>query len=538
MKLLKVSSIRKFLMEERGQALPVIMFGLMGFLGFAAISIEVGHGYYAASMLRASTNSAALAGAAALPNQTTAAAWAANYSSIATDKNADGIMSVQPAGLTTSFYCSTTVSNWGTPCQDNNGNFTSSGANVMVVTQTAKVPTWLAGMFGMPNFNITAKATAAMAGGQYTPDNIAILVDTTGSMSSPDPGTQKACGGKSQIACALLGAQTLLTELNPCSSGLTCTPGSKPVNTVSLFVFPSVLGTTASKDYICPTKNPTIEPYTFQNTTAGAPNLNPPATYAYQITNWATDYRTTIGATTLNPSSDIVIAVGDSGVGGCNGISSPGGYGTYYAQAIYAAQGALVAEQALNPNSSNVMIILSDGDATACTANANTAAGACLPSPSNDLVSLIGKINGTTAASGCTAANNCSPTSYTYPSALGECGQAVVAAQAAGAAGTKVETIGYGSEISGGCLTDKTYSATVGSVTYAGQLWGATAAWKAGDQPCQALAAMASGLQFFYSDNGHGCVSPDNGTATQLNQIFGAITNGLSSPRMLPNGTS
>jgi hypothetical protein len=49
---------------------------------------------------------------------------------------------------------------------------------------------------------------------------------------------------------------------------------------------------------------------------------------------------------------------------------------------------------------------------------------------------------------------------------------------------------------------------------------------------------MASGLQFFYSDNGHGCVSPDNGTATQLNQIFGAITNGLSSPRMLPNGTS
>src|ERR1017187_10694567 len=113
MKLLKVSSIRKFLMEERGQALPVIMFGLMGFLGFAAISIEVGHGFYAASMLRASTNSAALAGAAALPNQTTAAAWAANYSSIATDKNADGIMTVLPTGITTSFYCSTTVSNWG-----------------------------------------------------------------------------------------------------------------------------------------------------------------------------------------------------------------------------------------------------------------------------------------------------------------------------------------------------------------------------------------------------------------------------------------
>src|ERR1019366_5295594 len=132
---------------------------------------------------------------------------------------------------------------------------------------------------------------------------------------------------------------------------------------------------------------------------------------------------------------------------------SPGGVGTYYAQAIYQAQGALVAEQALNPGSSNVMIILSDGDATACA------------STGNDLVSLIGKINGTTASSGCTAANNCSPTSYTYPSALGECGQAVVAAQVAAAAGTKVETIGYGSETKGGCLSDKTYSATVGSVT-------------------------------------------------------------------------
>src|ERR1039457_1249758 len=338
MKLSRGSSIRKFLMEERGQALPVIIFGLTAFLGFAGISIEVGHGYYAAQMLQASTNSAALAGAAGLPNQTTAATWATNYSSIATDKNADGIMTVLPTGITTSFYCSTTVSNWGTPCQDNNGNFISTGANAMVVTQTAKVPTWLAGMFGVPNFNISTKATAAMAGGQYTPDNIAILVDTTASMSSNDPGTQTACSNKSQIACALLGAQKLLGELNPCSSGTPCTSGSLPVNTVSLFVFPAVSSATKSNDYICPTTNPTIEPYTFQNTTAANPNFNPPVNsstgiplYAYQITNWSTDYRSSVGANALNPNSDIVVAVGDSGVCGCNGTSAPGGYATYYA---------------------------------------------------------------------------------------------------------------------------------------------------------------------------------------------------------------
>lgn len=524
-------------MEERGQALPVIMFGLTGFLGFAGISIEVGHGYYAAAMLRSSTNAAALAGAAGLPNQTTATSYATTYSSIATDKNANGMMTVQPTGLTTSFYCSTTVSGWGTPCQDNAGNYTLAGANTMVVTQTAKVPTWLGSMFGLPNFNITAKATAAMAGGQYTPDNIAIVVDTTSSMSSNDPGTQTACHNKSQIACALLGAQKLLTQLNPCSSGTTCTPGSKPVNTVSLFVFPAVVSTTAKDDYICPTTNPTIKPYTFQNVTSASPNYTQPVTNTYQITNWATDYRTSVGATLLNPSSDIVIAVGSSGVGGCSGISAPGGEGTYYAQVIYAAQAALITEQATNPGSSNVMIILSDGDATAC--NANVFGGTTLNyggnCGSNQIVATVGNLNGTTAASGCTG--TCSPTSYTYPSALGECGQAVVAAQAAAAAGTKVETIGYGSPTSG-CLTDKTYSPTVGSVTYAGTGWGATGTWKPGDSPCQALAAMASGLQFFYSDDGNSCVSPDNGSVTQLNQIFGAITNGLSSPRLLPNGTS
>ncbi len=539
MKLLKRSSIRKILMEERGQALPVIMFGLTAFLGFAGISIEVGHGYYAVQMLQASTNAAALAGASQMPNQTTASTYVTKYSSISSDENADGIMTVQPAGITTSFYCSSTVTGWGTLCQDSSGNYTTSGANALTVTQTAKVPTWLAGMFGVPNFNISATSTAAMQGGAYLPDNIAILVDTTASMATNDSGAQPGCSGKQQIACALLGAQTLLGVLTPCSTGTTCTAASKPVNTVSLFVFPSVLGTTASKDYICPTSNPTIEPYTFMNVTpGGTQNLSEPSTYAYQITNWATDYRTSVGANSLNPASKIVIAVGDSGVGGCAGVSAPGGYGTYYAQAIYQAQAALIAEQVLNPGSTNVLVILSDGNATACATNGNTAAGAC--NSKADLVAQAGHLNGTTAASGCTAGNSCGPTSYTYPSAVGMCGQAVEASYAASAAGTQVETIGYGSpntSSSSNCGSDQTYSPTVSSTTWNTQ-WGPTAAWKAGDSPCQALAAMASGIKFFFSDDQSGCVSPAYPSTTSLARIFGTIGQGLTSPRLMPNGTA
>jgi hypothetical protein len=220
-------------------------------------------------------------------------------------------------------------------------------------------------------------------------------------------------------------------------------------------------------------------------------------------------------ASTLNaPTSQIVDAAG--GDSGCNGISAPGGYGTYYAQAIYAAQAALVAQAASYPGSQNAMIILSDGDATACATSANTKAGGC--SSKADIVAQSGTLNGTGT-----------DTTVTYPSALGECGQAVVAAQAATAAGTQVYTIGYGAETSG-CTTDGSYSASPTTPSGAG-------AWSAGHSPCEALAAMASNLANFYSDDGDGCVSTDHKTTTQLTSIFQNITAGLTVPRLVPNGT-
>jgi hypothetical protein len=163
------------------------------------------------------------------------------------------------------------------------------------------------------------------------------------------------------------------------------------------------------------------------------------------------------------------------------------------------------------------MIILSDGDATACASSANTSAGGC--NSKADLVAQSGTLNGTG-----------SNTTVTYPSALGECGQAVVAAQAATAAGTKVYTVGYGAETSGACLTDKSYSASPTTPSGAG-------AWAKGDQPCAAMAAMASNLNDFYSDDGAGCVSTDHPTTTKLTAIFQNISAGLTVPRLVPNGT-
>ena len=68
-------------------------------------------------------------------------------------------------------------------------------------------------------------------------------------------------------------------------------------------------------------------------------------------------------------------------------------------------------------------------------------------------------------------------------------------------------------------------------------------AWPSGTYsrtPCNAIAAMASNVNTFYSDNSGGCpaLSPTNANFTSLAQIFQAIVNGLSTPRMIPNGTT
>jgi hypothetical protein len=280
---------------------------------------------------------------------------------------------------------------------------------------------------------------------------------------------------------------------------------------------------------------------------------------AYEIIPFNEVYKTN-DSSALAVASALAEAVGASG-SGCAGLSAPGGQGTYYAQVIYAAQAQLVSQQTANPGSKNVMIILSDGDATSCNTQANSAAGgnsSCnngsqIIAQNCPAVTSTGACTSATATTGiilcptggCTGkplngtgtktSNSTGYQSPTYPSALGECGQAVQAAQLATAAGTVVYTIGFGSETSG-CSTDGTYTTTAGSTDGA-------EAWPSGPYsgtPCNAIAAMASNVNTFYSDNSGGCpsLSPANANFTSLAQIFQAIVDGLSTPRMIPNGTT
>jgi len=572
---------RRGLKEESGQVFVMTGLGALLLVGLAGIAIEVGHGYFALELLQASTNEATLAAATGLPSSTQATTNAQNYSSQTSEENAIGVLKV--TSLTVTPYCSTTVANpnvYNVPCQAAAAG--DASYNAVKVTQTATSSLWIGQMFGVPLFNLTAIGTAAMNGETCKLCNIAIIMDTTASMNDSDSSSDCTVSGtKTAETCALQGVRDLLSIAYPCLAGQTCTSGSATADdAVSLFVFPSITTATVSSDTTCPTSDPTVIPYTLPVST-GTDQIIP-------FTSGAT-YRTSDTSTGLNSGDALVNAAGGA-TDNCTGLRDPGGAATYYAQVIYAAGAALAAEQTARPGSKDVLIILTDGNATAgvdyaittpakqeiTVKGASGAQGQCggngQPNCSDLIPSSPFALNGL-------AYNN--PNSYTYPSAVGTCGQAVQAAydvankQTVTIGGssvtlnnagsyTSVYAVAYQSPTSyqastsfagGQCANDKPYAA--GSNTYTsctaatctptvangGGSWPTPTSGETGINaysPCAAIAAMASNPNYFFSDKGAGCpaTTASNAGITGMQQIFTAIIDSLSSPKLIPLGTT
>lgn len=531
---------------ESGQTMPWVALMLMTSLGMSALVVDVGHAMVVQRQLQSASDAAALAAAQNMPTGSYSAVGQ-TYSAGTGDKNLASGFAITGGTATVTPLCLTTVSNWGVPC-------TSTSPNAVSVTQSATIPTFFAGIFGVKNMTVSATSTAAARGSIPLPYNVAIVLDSTLSMVTYDSN----CGA-SQMNCALQGVQKLLSTLYP------------SVNYVSLFTFPNVTTGTVGIDSNCATAInsssfpydrslssyismlpvgsyasyrgdstgwsgiPNAMPYTFPaipTTTAGytvGSGANAPT---YQVVGFSNDFRTSNQATTLNTSSKLVKAAG-GGTSGCGGMQPSnfdGDYGTYYAGALYAAQAALLAEQSKNPGSKNIMVILGDGDSNS-------------PNSSSSPDSNSPGISSTTAQAtqSLTSSSYTYPASYllatsngTYPSWNGECGQAVDAAKyAATYSGnpTTIYTIAYGASSSSGCSSDQS----------AGTHQGIT--------PCQTLQQMSTGWTsgaktYFYSDyyapgGDSGCQAADkNNQVTSLNSIFEAIATDLTSVRLIPNNTN
>jgi Flp pilus assembly protein TadG len=505
---------RRFINDERGQVLPMVAAMMVALIGMLGISVDVANSYAVYRKLQASTDAAALAGAATLPNST-ATTVATHFAGLSSSLN--NVTSLGTVSMVSGYpqvKCLTTLKNLGEAC------VAPALGNAVAVKQQVTIPLYFLRVVGKSTITLTASSTAAMRGSLPTPYNIAIVMDQTLSMMQYDSN----CGA-TQMTCALSGVQVLLQALTPCAIDVaTCTftggVATNSVDRVAMFGFPNITVGTASIDTSCTTPIPSsyywddgigyisvppLNPWygvptatSYSAPTAGATSYTPTGstTATYQITPFISDYRTSNKSLTLNKNSDLVQAGG--GASGCGSMLTPnyaGVFGTYYAGAIYAAQAALVAQAAQNPGSKNVIIFLSDGDATA-------------PQGTNFGLNVF--------------ANNFTGNGL-YPSWVGECGQGVTAAKAATAAGTRVYTVAYGAPTTG-CSTD----------VNAGSYPNIT--------PCQALASMASNPQFFFSDylqsgSSSSCFSSAQ-TATSLSGIFQQIANDLTTGRLIPDSTT
>lgn len=495
---LKLNRVSRAACSERGQVLPWMALMLMSFMGIAAFVVDIGRGIIAYHMLQASTDAAAMAGVAVMPTATSTSqvtSVATLYSAVPGNKNANPSL-LPNAAMVTGYpkvYCSSTVATtYQVPCNTALGG---SGGNAIVVQETVTIHTIFAAMIGIPTMTVNAASSAAMKGAQNAPYNIAVVLDTTGSMGQSDG--SKNCSG-TKIQCAESGVRTLLNHLTPCTSTSTTTSCTS-FDSVSIFTYPNIQANTVNGDITCGASQPTHDPYStpVPGATYTTPNWSTSTSPTYQITGYLSDWTSNNQkGGSYNNSSNLTVAVGASTGSGCSGsgMQAIGGEGTYFAGAIYAALSSLAAQQAAHPGSQNALIILSDGDSNATTGHMTATNGETLT------------------------------TTGTYPSLLDQCHQAITAAQTArtmtdaqGNLDTTVYTIAYGASnsSSGSCSTDKSGGEAISA--------------------CDTLQQMASASSDFFSDANNSC--PAATTYGNINNDFVAIVANFTQPRLIPNGT-
>ncbi len=484
MKLIRVVERRE------GQILPWVALLMVLFAGFTSFVIDIGRGIIAYHMLQASCDSAAMAGVQLMSDTTQSSSavtsQATLYSSVPGNRNANSSMLPNAAMLSgyPKVYCSNMGLANGVPCVAAGGT-----ANAITVAQTVTLPTMFGGFVGIRHFTLSAASSALMAGAAAQKYNIAIVLDTTQSMTNPDPGGCAGSGKSSptKIQCALLGVQTLLAGLQPCTSTSTSS-NCTAFDGVSIFQFPNIPANTASQDTTCNGSAPTPVPYTAP--AAGAAWTNPTwtsSTATYQVTSggtngyssdWSSNNQTVGSSGTYNSKSGLAVASGD--VSGCAGMQAKGGEGTYLAGVIYAAGSSLAAQAAAIPNTKNALIIMSDGDATA---------------KSSQFASGV-KLSGTGV----------------YPDSNDECHQSITAANwvSNNVPNTTVFTVAYNAGTSGTCATDSP------SIT-----------------ACSELQQMATASSDFYADSSSSCP----GTKLSIPAIFSSIQSRLTTARLLPVGS-
>lgn len=342
--------------DDRGQALLLVAVATMALIGMAAFTVDVGYALNARKQLQTSVDAAATAAAQDLwqKSRTEVTSTALRYSANPGQKNA--YSNLPGVSTTVAFKCLTTIG-LPTPCTN------PAAANAITVTSTTTLPMFLAQTLGINTMQIRASATSVMKGGGLPPLDIMIVLDATGSMSGNCSAPVTGVSNPKRLDCAKAGLRSLIGSLWPCSSSLAncgaATNGRvvNPIDEVGLAIFPGLTSAALAVNERDCSDN-------LSGSTA-AYNASP----VYVINGLASDYRASTSATALSNTSNLVNAVYWKGAGGaCGGTNAPGTYGienhggvgSFFADAITAAQSTLVATGRADVQ--NVIIFVSDGE--------------------------------------------------------------------------------------------------------------------------------------------------------------------------------
>ena len=454
--------------DRRGVTALVFAVAAAGLIGAAGFAVDVGVVLSARQALQANTNAAVLD--AAYQWDQTGGSSSGAVTAAQNWNAAHPVPYVSGISPTATAVCVSATS--GLPA-------CGTGDNAVTLTQTATVPTFFIKVLGYNSWTVSAKATAAKAGGPTKAMNVMFVLDTTRSMqtTTDDTGCKvPGIGSPMKVDCAAYGVQLILKQLNPA------------IDKVGIMVFPGMSTTWTPS---CRT-SPSIAQY-------GTTGI------IYQINGNTLDSNYANPQGRLNDTDPLVLAVGDNSNGQtrCIGASyQMGGEGTFYAQAILAAQTALQSEG--SPTAQNVIILLSDGEANATSSD----------------------MDATYASTPCSPSTVCSPGHLEQ-----QCNQAVANGESATTSGTEVYVIAYDAGGAGtGCpMQSVTSGSGVHKTTnnyYDSPTGTNTNVWS----PCAALQTIASDQTKFFSTNSS-CSSVNSyaDVATDFQQVVYT----LSKPRLV-----
>jgi hypothetical protein len=574
--------------NEAGQILPWIAVAFVAAIGVTGLALDLGHAYIVQSQLQMGANAAALAGAQVLPADPSNQAL--QYSGWqAGDNNYSSAIGTLNKPIVTG-KCLTTTK---IPCLN------PTGWNAVQVTQSVSVPTmFMRALDFLPGVHldtVPVSATATAGRSKPYPINVAIIVDMTGSLDVPEQNDPDCSSSNQEFQCQLYAVQAMLKALEPCSDGSlgsNCTPDKADVR-IGLFMFPNISAdSTTLGNEVCGSgaesfpqqsngtnnaSNPdaitniTPEPYTFPSpsatnyTTAGltynytpkSPSTVTTMSATYQVIPFSSDYYDNTQTYGLNPSSNLVKAIGqgNGAIQGClnfpSGIVNTGIGNTYLASSIYAAQAALLGVQAQysTRKSTNYMIFISDGQSNVIAGSGNV---------DNQMATVSGgSMRATTAPTTLNGQPQPAPgvwplfTSFSgggittltgnglYPDTADQCQQAIMAGAAATATGTVVNAVANGSATGSGCG----YAAWNGyketSLVAKGTYNVSFSSYSTLDS-CTTMKDIASTIETFYSTTTQNCVDPNtnHGGASTLEAIFKNMSFGLVRAILIPNSTT